>query len=124
MKEIENYQAPKYRKHQYKEVSDGVYSVREKGETLYVTSLSFLQEPELGEGTPGGPVSQYPLEDLLDRFYCYVRDPYEEENREGERSYCEFAAETEEDIRNLRSVIGRHVYLKENSEGNLSLVIE
>lgn len=54
----------KYSASEYIHVSDGIFSYQ--GE--YVTALSFEQEPELGEGGNAAEISQYPLEDLLDRF--------------------------------------------------------
>ena len=89
MKQIENYNANKYCNDLYSESEYGVYEVKEDGESLYVTSLSFVQEPEFNEGANASDITQYPLED----------------------------------IRNLRSLIGKHVYNKE-IEGYIKLIIE
>lgn len=129
MKNIENYGAEKYAKESsYKEVEQGIYEYRQEGETLYVTSLSFEQEPEYGEGTSAGEISQYPLEDLLDEFYCHISDFYEKWNvSDSHICYLEFAAMDIEDIRKLRSIIGRHAYNKEyveDGETYEKLVIE
>ena len=45
MKQIESYHAPKYESEMYSLVEDGIYRVESGGEVLYVTSLSFVQEP-------------------------------------------------------------------------------
>lgn len=92
---------------------------------IYVTSLMFEQEPEYEENTPeSAEVSQYPLEDILDEFLCAVEDFYEEENRQDAiNSYIEFSSPDIDDIRNLLSIVGKHLYNKEDG-GYMSLVIE
>lgn len=114
----------KYSASDYTLVSEGIYSHR--GE--YVTALSFDQEPEFGEGRNASEISQYPLEDLLDRFLVYVSDFFEEYNApETETCLLEFSGDSEEDIAGLRSIIGRHVYNREcSSDGKISvdLIIE
>ena len=70
----------------YKDIEDeeniifkNMYEDRE--ETVYVTSIVFEPEPELNENQPSDKyVSQYPLEDILDKFGCYCGDNYEKEN--------------------------------------------
>lgn len=136
MKEIRNYVAKKYVKksfpllknREYKKMEEGVYEYKQGNELLYVTSLSFVQEPELDEGEYADNISQYPLDDLLDKFYCHISDFYEELNVSNSKiCYLEFAAMEIEDIKNLRSIIGKHVYNKNYEEdGNtyINLVIE
>ena len=124
MKQIESYHAPKYESEMYSLVEDGIYRVERDGETLYVTSLSFVQEPELEEGGSAAEISQYPLEDILDEFLCHISDFYEDLNTE-QSQVCvqEFAAPNLEDIRKLRAIIGKHVYNKE-MDGYIKLVVE
>lgn len=125
MKDIKNYHADKYDTEDYKMLEDGIYeTMDEDDEALYVTSLSFVQEPELSEGENAANISNYPLEDILDRFYCHISDFYEELNREDSPvCYQEFASPELVDVQNLRSIIGRHVYNKE--EGDIvKLIIE
>lgn len=127
----EKYQSAKtkgvFKKPLYTELEDGIYEVHEK-EKLYVTSLSFEQEPEYGEGENAGSISQYPLEDILDKFYCHVTDFYEMLNLETSSTcYLEFGSSDVNDIKNLRSIIGKHVYNKENEQDGkayVDLVIE
>lgn len=124
MKQIESYRAQKYESGEYSSVEEGIYKTEEDGEVLYVTSLSFVQEPELDEGPHAGEISQYPLEDILDEFFCHISDFYEGLNTE-QSQVCvqEFAAPDLEDIRKLRTIIGKHVYNKE-VEGYIKLIIE
>lgn len=124
MKQIKNYNASKYDSDMYSEIESGVYEVKENGESLYVTSLSFVQEPEFNEGANASNITQYPLEDILDKFYCHISDFYQELNTvESQKCYQEFASPDLEDIRNLRALIGKHVYNRE-IEGYVKLIIE
>ncbi|MDE6728595.1 MAG: hypothetical protein K2J80_11760 [Oscillospiraceae bacterium] len=117
MKDIKSFDAPKYGGSAYELAEDGIYKTEDNGEsiyndkTIYVTTLSFVQEPEFGEGTNAAEISQYPLEALLDDFLCYVSDFYPELNTtDSQVCYQEFASPDIEDVRKLRSIIGKHVY--------------
>ncbi len=124
MKNIESYNAEKYKDSRYSSVEEGIFQTDDNGEILYVTSLSFVQEPELGEGSNAGCISQYPLEDILDKFYCYISDFYDELNSEKEEvCYQEFASPDLADIVKLRTIIGKHVYNQEVDD-RVKLVIE
>lgn len=91
---------------------------------LYVTSLMFEQEPEYEENETFEEVSQYPLEDILDKFSCACEDFYESENKNDPiNSYLEFSSSDLEDIRELLSIVGKHVYNKEEG-GYVKLIIE
>lgn len=124
MKSIQSYDATKYQSPSYKKIEDGVYNY--KGE--YVTTLSFQQEPEFGEGEDAAYISQYPLEDILDKYLVYVSDYYETLNKkESETCYMEFAGEELEAIKKLRSIIGQHVYnrrIQKNGKEYVELAIE
>lgn len=96
-----------------------------KKELSYVTSLKFEQEVEYEENEPSSPyISQYPLEDLLEKFNCEVLDFYEELNKEDlVYSYIKVFSPKKKNIQNLLSIIGKHVYNK--AEGNIvKLIIE
>lgn len=124
MKQIESWHAPKYDGAAYTPAGDGIYRIAGDGGTVYVTSLSFLQEPELGEGPHAGEISQYPLEDLLDEFLCWVSDFYQDLNTEDSQvCVLEFAAPELEAVRRLRTVIGKHVCNQE-TDGCVRLIIE
>lgn len=117
MKNIKNFDAPKYNGAAYTLVEEGICKTEDNGETIYVTSLSFVQEPEFDEGSSAAEISQYPLEDILDRFLCYISDFYPELNTaDSVECYQEFAGSTVEDLRKLRSIIGKHVYNKEDGQ--------
>ena len=92
---------------------------------VYVTSIIFEPEPELNENEPSDKyVSQYPLEDILEKFGCYCRDDYTKENEEDlVNSYIEFVGDSIEEIENLLAIIGKHVYNKEDGE-YVKLIIE
>ena len=94
------------------------------GGEIYVTSIVFEPEPEFDENEPAEEISQYPLEDILEKFFCYVSDDYTEENeKDPVNCYIEFASEDMEDIRNILTVVGKHVYNKDNGE-YVALIIE
>ena len=120
MKNITNYRASKYAPPLYAEVSLDVY----KCDHGFVTSLSFEQEPEYEEGATAAEISQYPLEDILDRFCVHISDFYKELNVEGSAiCYLEFCANSAERIQQLREIIGKHVYNRETGE-SIELIIE
>lgn len=92
---------------------------------VFVTSVVFEPEPEFDENEPtDSKVSQYPLEDILEEFFCVVGDDYPTENaNDSKNSYVEFSSDDIEDIRNVRSIIGKHVYNRDAGE-YVELVIE
>lgn len=93
--------------------------------TIFVTSISFIQEPEYGENNPSDKfISQYPLEDVLDKFECSINDTYYEQNEnDSEKSYVEIASDNIGNLRKLLSIIGKHVYIKEDGK-YANLIIE
>ena len=96
MKDIKNFDAPKYGGEGYSSVAEGIYKAEDNGETVYVTSLSFVQEPEFGEGANAAEISQYPLEALLAEFGCWISDFYDDLNTENSTiCYQEFASGTQ-----------------------------
>lgn len=117
MKEIKNFSAPKYGGADYSLVEEGIYKTEDNGEAVYVTSLTFVQEPELGEGANAAEISQYPLEDLLDNFGCWISDFYNDLNTEDSAvCYQEFASGVVEEIKELRSIIGKHAYMQKDGQ--------
>lgn len=94
---------------------------------FYVSSLSFEQELDLGEGKSPSDISQYPLEDILDTFGVYISDFYTKLNQTSKKTcYQEFASRNLDDVKNLRSIIGKHVYERPTKKDKelLELVIE
>ncbi len=128
MKDITNYAAAKYEdSDRYQAIEDGIYlciDTRAENHNEYVTSLSFVQEPDLDEGDNPREISQYPIEDVLDRFMVSVSDFFDDVNADSEeRCHMEFAALTLEEVSALRSIIGKHVYNVEDG-GAVDLLIE
>ena len=118
MKNIKSYKAKKYdgkglfRKTDYKEIENGIYEYGEGKKKLFVTSLSFEQESKYGEGSSSTDISQYPLEDILDKYFCHISDYYEDLNEKDTKTcYLEFASSDVNDIKKLREIIGKHVYI-------------
>ena len=119
MKNITIYTHEKYRSDKYTKVKENIYKTYDDflKQDSFVTSLSFEQEPEYGEGDSSDDISQYPLEDILDKYCVAVEDFYEEIN-DGSSNMCviEFSGSDIEDIGNLLEIVGRHVYNKEVKE--------
>lgn len=97
---------------------------KEPGE-IYVTSIMFEPEPELGENeSTDAFVSQYPLEDILDEYFVYCYDDYKNENEADKvNSYVEFASEDIDDIRKVLTILGKHVYNQEDGD-YVKLIVE
>lgn len=124
MKNISTYNTSKYNTKDYELLEEDIYRI---GDVCVIT-LQFQQEPELDEGSSSADISQYPLEDVLDHFNVYISDFYENENKCAKRKCClEFASKRIENIRKLKSIIGKRVYNKittKNGEDYVELVIE
>lgn len=58
MKEIKLIEAEKYKNGKYIICGNGIYQM----DDIYVVTLSFVQETEMGEGSDASDISQYPLE--------------------------------------------------------------
>lgn len=73
-------------------------------------------------------IAQYPLEDILDKYYAYVADFYEDLNRADSKTcYLELGADSADDLRQLQEIVGKHVYNKTVSEDGkkyVKMVIE
>ena len=120
MKNIRNYKAEKYNTNQYIEKESDIYMSNSE----FVTSLCFEQEPEYKEGSSAAEISQYPLEDILDKYCVYISDFFEELNVDDSNVCClEFCSDDINNIRQLKSIIGKHVYNKEDEDG-ISLIID
>lgn len=134
MKNIQNYTSEKYSTAAYERMEEGIYKTKNPygfgSDEYYVTSLTFEQEPDMPGEEGGSPryITQIPLEDLLDKFFVCVTDFYEDLNEKSEVTcYQEFGSSDMEDIKKLRSIIGKHVYAKtfmEDDEEYYEIVIE
>lgn len=118
MKNFKNYTPPKYSGSEFQMVEEGIYRAKSpyrKDEEIFVTSLAFEMEPESYGEEDASPqnITQVPFEGILDEFYVYVTDFYDELNQKSETvCYQEFGSDHLEDIRNLRTIIGKRVYAK------------
>ena len=124
MKSIKFYKPNKYETPQYREVAPHIYQHNH----FFVTTLSFEKEPSLGEGKNAADISQFPLEDLLDRFCVHISNFYPTLNTaKSTTCYVEFAGSKKEYIQSLISIVGRRVKNKviyENGEESVVLIIE
>ncbi len=120
MRDIRFFNSPNYKKKNYREVEKAIFQF----DSLYLTSISFQQEPDLGEGTSAKDISQYPLEDILDETGTFVHDFYNNLNtEESDVCFLELASTRIENIRALLNLIGKHVYNREDN-GSVELIIE
>ena len=126
MKNFQNYTPEKYRSPAFEEVEPGIYLAPnpyrniDNREKIYVTSLSFEMEPDQYGEEDGCPqdITQIPFEDILDDFSVYVTDFYDELNQSSETTcYQEFGSSGIENIRNLRSLIGKRFYAAPYEDG-------
>lgn len=124
MKNIKFYKTNEYEKSKYEQVSKNVFK---KGNE-YITSLSFEQESKYGEGERPEEISQYPLEDILDKYRVRVSNFYNALNKKSSNiCYLEFASKNVENIKNLLGIVGKHVYNKKVEKGGntyIELVVE
>ena len=108
----------------YELVEKYIYKdLKEESDAKYRIAFSF--ELEEGEDT------QYPLEDLLDKYYLHVSDFLEKENEEIKESVNMLQLELGgdlEDVKNGRNIVGKRVYTieRKGEEDNvyMHLVIE
>lgn len=128
MKNIQVYHTERYSTSDYVKVEENIYKGKNpyyQGngdcEEMYFTSLTFEQEPELGEGETPEDISQYPLEGILEMFGVCVSDFYDEFNAKSECTcYQEFGSSNLEGIKNLLGIVGKHVYEKKFYADDLS----
>ena len=124
MKDIKLYIADKYNDNKYKPIDEGIYICDDE----YVISLSFIQEPEFGEEEYASCISQYPLEDILDKYFVYISDFYDELNDSDSKiCFVEFASSELEYVQKLKDIIGKHIYNSEtcgDRKNHVELVIE
>ncbi len=124
MKNFRNYDAEKYSDTSvYEKVEECIYKTKDEFDTtqfIYVTSIAFTYEEELGELED----AQYPMEDILDEFLCYVSDSYSEIILDGDDDVHEFASSHIENVQNIRTLIGKRAYNQETEDGRIDLIVE
>ena len=132
MKNFKNYTPDKYAAPSYQKVEEGIYQTKSpygEGE-IFVTSLSFEMEPECYGEEDASPrnLTQVPIEGILDEFFVYVTDFYDQLNEKSETlCYQEFGSSSLEDIQKLRTLIGKRFFAvpyMDNGEEYYNMVLE
>ncbi len=133
MKNFQNFTPQKYMTSDFQKISDGIYKTKSTYDSndIFVTSLTFEMEPECygEENASPSNLTQIPIEGILDEFNLFVTDFYEQLNQSSEIiCYQEFGSLDLEDIKNLRTLIGKRFYAVpytgEDGEEYYNMVIE
>lgn len=133
MKNFQNFTSQKYMTSDFQKISDGIYKTKSPYDSndIFVTSLTFEMEPECygEENASPSNLTQIPIEGILDEFNLFVTDFYEQLNQSSEIiCYQEFGSLDLEDIKNLRTLIGKRFYAVpytgEDGEEYYNMVIE
>ena len=134
MKNFSNYTPEKYSTSDFRKVEEGIYRTKSPygNEEIFVTSLSFEMEPECYGEEDASPqnITQIPFENLLDEFFVYVTDFYDQLNGKSETiCYQEFGSGKLSDIQKLRTIIGKRFFAvpytdESNEEEYYNVVIE
>lgn len=124
MRNFKNYMPEKYASSDFQEIEEGIYKTkspyRASDKDIFVTSLAFEMEPECYGEEDASPrnLTQVPIEGLLDEFNLFVTDFYEQLNASSETvCYQEFGSFDLEDIRKVRTLIGKRFYAAPYTEG-------
>lgn len=133
MKNFQNFTPQKYMTSDFQKISDGIYKTKSPYDSndIFVTSLTFEMEPECygEENASPSNLTQIPIEGILYEFNLFVTDFYEQLNQSSEIiCYQEFGSLDLEDIKNLRTLIGKRFYAVpytgEDGEEYYNMVIE
>lgn len=133
MKNFQNFTPQKYMTSDFQKISDGIYKTKFPYDSndIFVTSLTFEMEPECygEENASPSNLTQIPIEGILDEFNLFVTDFYDQLNQSSEIiCYQEFGSLDLEDIKNLRTLIGKRFYAVpytgEDGEEYYNMVIE
>lgn len=133
MRNFKDYTPEKYSSPDFQKVEEGIYLTKDPygfHDKIFVTSLSFEQEPEMYGEEKGCPqnITQVPFEDILDEFSVSVTDFYEQLNRKSETTcYQEFGSYELSDVQKLRTMIGKRIYAvpyMEDGEEYYNAIIE
>jgi hypothetical protein len=106
----------------YKLIESGIYEdLKDNDDTKYRITISYELESDDSD-------NQFPLEDVLDKYYLHVTDFYESENSTNSNKYkIELGGELE-DIKNVQEIIGKRVFnrdfLDEDGEIRVNLIVE
>lgn len=89
----------------FKKIEDGIFQNLNGNDKDYF-EISLLAELENVDGCEN---TQYPLEDLLDSFYCH--SSYSELTDDGKFSF-NIVGDDIEDIKKIKDIVGKRVYNK------------
>ncbi|KGL61226.1 hypothetical protein [Polaribacter sp. Hel1_33_49] len=124
MKNISLEKCQKYENsEQFKLIENGIYQdLNDDDNTKYRMTISYNLEPENDTN------NQYPLEDILDKYYLHVSDFLESENNSDPHNFkLELAGELD-DLKSSQKIIGKKVYNQEfkSDDGQIrvNLIIE
>ena len=118
LKESEKYKNPE----QYEFVENGIYKdLNDEDDAKYRMTISYELESDQSN-------NQYPLEDVLDKYFLHVSDFYESENNAETNKYkLELGGELE-DIRKGQEIIGKKVFNRDfigkDKQARVNLIIE
>ena len=114
---LEKYKNP----FRYEKIEEGIYKdLNDLDSTNYRIALSFdLEENE---------TFQYPLEDILDKYFLHISNIIKNETEQDNISIeIELAGELE-DVQNVKKILGKRVYhqisSKEDGQHSVSLIVE
>ncbi|GGG09622.1 hypothetical protein GCM10011344_07780 [Dokdonia pacifica] len=104
----------------YKLIENGIYKdLKDEDDANYRMTISY----ELDSDN-----SQYPLEDILDKFYLHVSDFLESENDSDSNKVKQELGGTLDGIKNAQEIIGKKIYnqdfLDEDGQIRVNLKIE
>ena len=122
MKDISLEKCQKYENSdEYKLVESGIYQdLKDEDDAKYRMTISYELEPENTTN------NQYPLEDILDKYYLYVSDFLEFENNAEPNSYkLELGGELN-DIKKSQEIIGKKVFNQEykDVDGQVRVILK
>lgn len=104
----------------FKLIENGIYQdLNDNENTKYRMTISYDLEPKNDTN------NQYPLEDILDKFYLHVSDFLVSENNPDPNNFkLELAGELE-DLKNSQKIIGKKVYNKEfkSDDGQIRVIL-
>lgn len=104
----------------YELIENGIYKdLKDEDDDNYRMTISYELDSD---------DSQYPLEDILDKYYLHVSDFLEPENDYNSNKVIQELGGTLDDIKNAQEIIGKKIYnqdfLDENGQVRVSLKIE
>ena len=104
----------------YELIENGIYKdLNDTEEDKYRMTISYELDSD---------DSQYPLEDVLDKFYLYVSDFLESENNANSNKIKQEFGGTLDDVKKAQEIIGKKIFnqdfLDENGQVRVNLKIE